>query len=245
MHNIGEKSSVSAYSGSIAYVTQKPWIQTGTVKDNIEFTSEHDPQKLWRVIKACALENEVNNMVNKENTDLGEEGMNLSGGQKARMSLARAIYQDKDIYLLDDIFSALDMPCCEYILNECILKLLKGKTIVMVTHNLNMLRKCNKVVIMENGKIAGDGSLDDLLNENTSFKEEYTQYMQNKVASSAKPIEEYKGESVIQNDTSKKEKLMSKEDRKKGGITCTTYKSLIKELIRVPLFMMIIISKIN
>ena len=85
---------------------------------------------------------------------VGEKGVILSGGQKARISLARALYSDSDIYILDDPISALDSKVAKKIYEQVILKLLyKRKTIILVTHQINYLRKCDKVLIMRGGKI--------------------------------------------------------------------------------------------
>ncbi|KAL0039364.1 hypothetical protein WJX79_004967 [Trebouxia sp. C0005] len=94
--------------GTVAYVPQQPWILTGTLRDNILFGKELLPERYQAVVKACALEADIDQMTQGDATLIGDRGLTLSGGQRARLSLARAIYQDCDIYLLDDILAAVD-----------------------------------------------------------------------------------------------------------------------------------------
>lgn len=95
-------------SGSVAYVPQSAWIQSGTVRDNILFGKPMNDAVYKQVLDACALRQDLENLAFGDITEIGERGLNLSGGQRQRLQLARAIYQDNDIYLLDDPFSAVD-----------------------------------------------------------------------------------------------------------------------------------------
>ena len=95
-------------SGRIAYVAQTAWIQTGSVRDNILFGLPYDEVKYKKAIQACALEQDIKNFSHGDLTEIGERGINMSGGQKQRIQLARAVYNDADLYLLDDPFSAVD-----------------------------------------------------------------------------------------------------------------------------------------
>nr|GMD72939.1 ABC transporter C family member 14-like [Ipomoea batatas] len=105
MHNLSGKVRVC---GSIAYVAQTSWIQNWTIQENILFGSPNNRQRYEEVIKVCCLEKDLEMMEYGDETEIGERGINLSGGQKQRIQLARAVYQDCDIYLLDDVFSAVD-----------------------------------------------------------------------------------------------------------------------------------------
>lgn len=95
-------------SGSIAYVAQSAWIQNSTIQDNILFGKDMKWVEYKNTLEVCALENDLSQMPHGDKTEIGERGINLSGGQKQRIQVARACYQNADIYLLDDIFSALD-----------------------------------------------------------------------------------------------------------------------------------------
>lgn len=94
--------------GKIAYVSQTAWIQSGTIQENILFGSEMDPIRYHDVLKRCSLVKDLEMLPYGDLTQIGERGVNLSGGQKQRIQLARSLYQDADIYLLDDPFSAVD-----------------------------------------------------------------------------------------------------------------------------------------
>lgn len=94
--------------GSVAYVAQQAWIQNATLKENILFGKPFDQKKYDRVIEACALRSDLDMLPGGDQTEIGEKGINLSGGQKQRVSLARAVYQDADVYFLDDPLSAVD-----------------------------------------------------------------------------------------------------------------------------------------
>lgn len=94
--------------GSTAYVAQTSWIQNGTIEENILFGLPMDREKYRKVVRICCLEKDLEMMEYGDQTEIGERGINLSGGQKQRIQLARAVYQDCDIYLLDDVFSAVD-----------------------------------------------------------------------------------------------------------------------------------------
>ena len=94
--------------GSIAYVSQTSWIQGGTICDNILYGKPMDKTKYEKAIKACALDKDINNFNHGDLIEIGQRGLNMSGGQKQRIQLARAVYNDADIYLLDDPFSAVD-----------------------------------------------------------------------------------------------------------------------------------------
>ena len=94
--------------GSLAYVSQNSWIQSGTVRDNILFGKPFDKELYEKAIKSCALDKDIENFNHGDLTEIGQRGLNMSGGQKQRIQLARAVYSDADIYLLDDPFSAVD-----------------------------------------------------------------------------------------------------------------------------------------
>lgn len=94
--------------GSVAYVSQNAWIQSGTIRENILFGKPFDKERYKKSVKACALDKDLENFDNGDATEIGQRGLNMSGGQKQRIQLARAVYSDADVYLLDDPFSAVD-----------------------------------------------------------------------------------------------------------------------------------------
>ncbi|CAG9314353.1 unnamed protein product [Blepharisma stoltei] len=146
-------------TSEIAYAPSlDSWIQNDTLRNNILFGKPYVEKWYLKVIEACCLIQDINSLLNKDFTEIGERGINLSGGQKARICLARAVYADKDVYLLDDPLSSVDTFVAEHIMNKCFLKLLAKKTRVLVTHRLNILNKVDKIIVLENGKISKESS---------------------------------------------------------------------------------------
>ncbi|XP_041640876.1 ATP-binding cassette sub-family C member 10 [Cheilinus undulatus] len=143
--------------------SQEPWIQHASVRDNILFGKAYDHGVYQAVIEACALSDDLNVLPNGDKTEVGENGVTLSGGQKARLALARAVYMDKDIYLLDDPLAAVDTDVAEHLMKKCIMELLRGKTRILCTHRIEFVDKADLVVLMENGTIVNTGSPAEIL----------------------------------------------------------------------------------
>ncbi|XP_020495276.1 ATP-binding cassette sub-family C member 10 [Labrus bergylta] len=143
--------------------SQEPWIQHASVRDNILFGKVYDHALYQSVIEACALSDDLNVLPNGDKTEVGENGVTLSGGQKARLALARAVYMDKDIYLLDDPLAAVDSDVAEHLMKKCIMELLRKKTRILCTHRLEFVDKADMVVLMENGTIIKTGTPAEIL----------------------------------------------------------------------------------
>lgn len=143
-------------NGRIAYMSQEAWIQNATLQDNIIFGKPYNELLFQNIITACALDEDVKHLSNGTRTRIGEKGINLSGGQKQRIALARAIYNDADIYLLDDPLSAVDVHVGKHIFEHVIGPngMLKMKTRVFVTNNLALLDNVKSVVYLVDGVIA-------------------------------------------------------------------------------------------
>ena len=151
-------------------------IQNFSLKNNITFGKEFIEQKYRRVIKSCALEQDLKILPNGDETEIGEKGINLSGGQKQRVSLARAVYYDADIIFLDDPLSAVDAHVGKYIFEECICGLLKGRTRVLVTHQLHFLPEVDYIYFMHEGKIQEQGTFADLCGAEGNFAKLMKEY---------------------------------------------------------------------
>lgn len=143
--------------------SQEAWIQHASVRDNILFGKDYDAAFYQAVIEACALSDDLNVLPNGDKTEVGENGVTLSGGQKARLALARAVYMDKDIYLLDDPLAAVDTDVAEHLMKKCIMELLRGKTRILCTHRIEFVDKADMVVLMDNGTIIKTGSPAEIL----------------------------------------------------------------------------------
>ena len=142
----------------MGYVEQEPLILSGTIKENILFRSEIDSEdRLEESIRMVSLEDDLRQFPNGVETLVGEKGITLSGGQKARLSLARALYSDSDIYLLDDPLSAVDPIVASKLFSNCIQRLkAEGKTVLLVSHQIDYIFACDRAVIMEEGRITHD-----------------------------------------------------------------------------------------
>ncbi|KAH9643582.1 hypothetical protein HF086_011363 [Spodoptera exigua] len=153
--------SVQIY-GTISYASQDPWLFVGSVRQNILFGQAFQKSRYMEVCRVCALEKDISLFPHGDKTVVGERGVSLSGGQRARINLARAVYKEADIYLLDDPLSAVDTQVAKHIFERCIKKYLANKTVVLVTHQLQFIKAVDHVVIMDKGNIIGNGAFEDL-----------------------------------------------------------------------------------
>ncbi|KAH9505171.1 Multidrug resistance-associated protein 4 [Bulinus truncatus] len=158
-------------SGRVAYVSQQPWIFSGSVRQNIVFGGIYDKAKYDRIVKVCALKRDFEIMPQGDITLIGDRGVSLSGGQRARVSLARALYMDADIYLLDDPLSAVDSAVGRHIFEKCIVGYLKKKPRILVTHQVQFLPVADTIYILKEGKINIQGSFDELSQSGVDFSE--------------------------------------------------------------------------
>jgi len=155
--------------GSFALCTQEPWIQNCSLRENILFGAAYDPAFYARCVSACALEADMTTLPAGDQTEIGERGVNLSGGQKARVALCRACYARANVVLLDDVLSAVDAEVGAHLMSQCVGGLLRevGATVVLVTHHTHFMVDCNHVVqLNESGTIRAQGppsTIDGLL----------------------------------------------------------------------------------
>lgn len=166
---IGELEVTSGHvrsNGTVAYAPQQPWIISATIRDNILFGREFNATRYKQVINACSLRTDLKLFPDGDMAYIGERGLNLSGGQKARISLARAVYADADILLLDNPLSAVDSHVGAAIFKNCIKgPLLKGKTLIWVTNQLDKIPGVDHIVILHGGSIAAQGPYLDMKGE--------------------------------------------------------------------------------
>uniref|UniRef100_A0ACD6AEE6 Uncharacterized protein n=1 Tax=Avena sativa TaxID=4498 RepID=A0ACD6AEE6_AVESA len=163
----GEMSVISGSinsCGSISYVPQVPWILSGSLRDNILLGKGFDTRRYEEAIHACTLDVDISGMVGGDMSHIGEKGLNLSGGQRARLALARALYHDSDIYLFDDILSAVDSQVASWILEKAIMgPQMKHKTRLLSTHSLQAISAADMIVVMANGSVKWFGTLECFL----------------------------------------------------------------------------------
>ena len=161
----------NAAPGFVSYCTQTPWVVNDTLRGNILFGRPFDQERYDQVVEACALLDDINVLPAGDMTEIGERGINLSGGQKARVSLARALYSgDTKVMLMDDPLSAVDAHVGEHIFSKAITgPLSKGLTRVLVTHHVHLLSRCDSVIVLEKGRIKHHGKYRDLIKSGVDF----------------------------------------------------------------------------
>ncbi|KAL5284866.1 ABCC4.2 family protein [Megaselia abdita] len=155
--------------GSVSYASQEPWLFTGTVRQNILFGLPYDKRRYKMVVKKCALERDFDLLPYGDKTIVGERGASLSGGQKARISLARSVYRQADIYLLDDPLSAVDTHVGKHLFEQCMRGYLRDKIVLLVTHQLQFLQQADQIVILDKGKVSASGSYESLRQSGLDF----------------------------------------------------------------------------
>ena len=221
------KSSGSVFcSGAIAYVPQTAWVLPGTLKENILFGEAYNEKKYIEVVEACALKEDINRFPNGDLSFVGEHGVALSGGQRARVNLARAVYADAAVYLLDDPLSAVDAKVGEHIFQQCICRLLREKIVMLVTYAEKNMKAADQVVILHKGSVQGKGSFHELQNEG--------KFLDAVIVPSAINTEEQKRMSKAreESETTQSESIddnfiehleISEEDRATGNISSALY----------------------
>lgn len=157
--------------GFVSYCTQSPWVVNDTLKSNILFGREFDEERYQKVIHACALVDDLAVLPAGDQTEIGERGINLSGGQKARVALARAVSSaDTHILLMDDPLSAVDAHVGDYLFANAITgSVSQGMTRILVTHHVHVLPKCDYIVVMEHGRISHQGTFNELIVQGVDF----------------------------------------------------------------------------
>lgn len=179
----GKSSLLSALAGDMrvaegkvrmsttrAFCPQYAWIQNATVRNNILFGKDYDETWYNQVIDACALAPDLDILPNGDQTEIGERGITVSGGQKQRLNIARAIYFDAECVLLDDPLSAVDAHVGRHIMDKAICGLLKDRCRILATHQLHVLSRCDRIVVMDEGKIHAVDTFENLMRDNEVFQ---------------------------------------------------------------------------
>ncbi|PSS09355.1 ABC transporter C family member 10 like [Actinidia chinensis var. chinensis] len=233
---LGELPNVNGIvqvNGKIAYVSQTAWIRTGTIQENILFGSNMDRHRYQEVLEKCSLVKDLEMLPFGDHTIIGERGVNLSGGQKQRVQLARALYQDADVYLLDDPFSAVDAHTATNLFNDYVMGALSGKTVLLVTHQVDFLPAFDTILLMSEGKIVEAATYYQLLNSSQQFvnlinahkdtagSEMQTEYIFQRPKTSKDEIQKIYTEEQIQAPLG--DQLVKKEEREMGDTGLQPY----------------------
>ena len=213
-------------NGKIGYAAQIPWIQNETIRNNILFSEPFEEEKYNKILSLCQLMEDLETFEGKDLTEIGEKGINLSGGQKVRISLARTIYNNPDIYLFDDPISALDANVGKKIMKNCIVKYLKGKTRVVVTHALSYLKYMDRIIYMKSGRIEWSGNYDEV--QNQPFYSELAKSTGFTKAVSGDKNEKQENEEnsnklIVKKDDDKIIKIIKEEEQSLSGVKWKVY----------------------
>jgi ATP-binding cassette subfamily C (CFTR/MRP) protein 4 len=225
--------------GLISYASQEPWIFTSTVRQNILFGHPLDKARYEKVIDVCQLRKDLDIFPDGDATMVGEKGINLSGGQCARLNLARAIYRDTDIYLLDDPLSAVDAAVGRKIFQDCIKTNLKEKTVILVTHQFQYLEEVDRIVVLNNGSVEITGTFAEL--QSAGLYSVQVMQMLDDIDDAKTPgradfksaCKEIMTESIVE----KKERLAEKKFG--GSISAKTYLSYFLSSNNIPLVLLV------
>ncbi|GAA5907850.1 hypothetical protein JCM8208_001962 [Rhodotorula glutinis] len=226
------------FGGSIGYCAQQAWIMNGTVRSNVLFGRDFDEHRYWEVIRAASLLADLDQLPAGDMTEIGEKGITLSGGQRQRVSIARTLYYDADIILLDDPLSAVDAHVGAAIFENAIQGLLASKTRILVTHGLQYLPQADSVIVMENGRIVEQGTYAELVQSGSSFSRFAEEYGVAAVSTTDGDGAELEGKvDDVGEKVDEKEKgkggaagrpLMQKEEQMTGSVGLATWKTYAK-----------------
>ena len=222
-------------NGTISYACQTPFVINDTIKNNIEFFNKDNLAKFWKVIEVCQLSDDLKLFPSNEYSEVSPGGSNLSGGQKARICLARAVYNDADIYILDDPISSVDPIVFNKIYGSLLLNYLKDKTRIVLQHDQNFIQHMEYIYYINEGKIVFSGTYNEFINTKWYKK------MTNKEATHIEKILEnsdtkltvHKWKSLPSRKMSieggkvafiEKGKVVEEESTQKGGIKFSLYK---------------------
>ena len=221
---ISDTSGMITCPETIVYVPQVAWVFSGTLRENILFGQPYDEHRYTRIIKACALVEDIQQFPNGDKTIVGERGVVLSGGQRARVSLARAVYVDADLYLLDDPLSAVDVKVGQQIFETCIKDLLGNKTRLLTTHQEQHMKEAHQVIVLYKGRVLGKGKFAEL-REKGILNQTVDPLYQRVVLKENRTIEENKGKSdrMVPLSGEAKSLEISEEDRTIGVVSTKLY----------------------
>ena len=210
-------------SGKISFVSQNPWILNTTIEENILFFSPKDEEKYKKIINICQLDPDLLTLQKGDQTEIGEKGLNLSGGQKARISIARAIYTDSEIYIFDDPLSALDAYVGMNLFKGVFNEYLKNKTFIITTHALQYLNFFDRIFYMNDGKIEWIGTYNEIINQD--FYAEFVKSIERKKSGEIKTEEKKKEEKEEKEE--EEENTEEEESSKNNIIKVERKKSLL------------------
>ncbi|KAM0251495.1 hypothetical protein ACHAQJ_008163 [Trichoderma viride] len=241
------------FGASRAFCPQYAWIQNTTLQNNIVFGKEMNRDWYKKVIQACALQPDLDMLPNGDLTEIGERGITISGGQKQRLNIARAIYFDSDIVLMDDPLSAVDAHVGRHIFDNAILGLLKDKCRILATHQLWVLSRCDRIVWMEAGKIQAVDTFENLMRDDKGFQDLMETTAVEKKEEEVDEEDDEKLKQLVLTDTAEARKakknkkgaaLMQQEERPEASVPWSVYGAYVRAsgtILNAPLVIFILV----
>ncbi|KAG0687309.1 hypothetical protein C6P40_002536 [Pichia californica] len=225
-----ERTNGEIYVNYNHIICGNSWIKNDTIRDNIIFGSLYDEKKYKSIIDACCLNQDFKQFSGGDLTEVGERGVTLSGGQKARICLARSIYADKDILYLDDVLSAVDAKVGKHIVNECICGLLKGKTVILATHHIDLANKADRIIFMNGDGTLEIGKINELKSEFPKINDFFSskaivEITKNENINSIPTVEEENNKEVDILNDSKIIRIIGDEEKAVNNISFDVYKT--------------------
>lgn len=222
--------------GKISYAPQEPWIFQASIRDNILFVESYDEQRYRAVVHACQLDCDIALLPNGDATVVGERGISLSGGQKARISLARAVYRQADIYLFDDPLAAVDSRVGKLLMEKCFNRFLADKLRILVTHHVQLLQTADHLMLFESGRIIQQGSyaqLRDVIEKHAVLDIEAIESEKQQVKRVLSQVD--RNSQLLQNGGQAEDKPTENENiyaegQQQGAVTFDTYKAYFQAL---------------
>lgn len=213
-------------TGVVSYAPQQSWVFEESVRNNIIFTEKFDEERYRMVTHVCSLERDFELMPHGDQTIVGARGASLSGGQRARINLARTVYKEADIYLLDDPLSAVDPHVSKNLFEECIKGFLRDKTVILVTHQLQYMSQADHIVVMNQGQVQMQGTYDEVRVADAEFKKIMENYKEK--VTDVKKLEKRKSKAEAKKEKIHLKQKIEKETQQLGKIHSTVYRDYFK-----------------
>jgi ABC-type multidrug transport system fused ATPase/permease subunit len=238
--------------GQVAYASQVPWIVNATLQDNVRLAAPDRGDEFYgKLLKACCLFEDLERLPAGDQTEIGERGINLSGGQRARVSVARAAYRDVGLYLFDDPLAAVDAHVAKSLFDQVFgpQGMLAGKTRILVTHQVQFLQQADTIVVVQDGCIEASGSFEELTSNGLDLAQMERQMSGQKSedGNEEQDAEKKEGPTMETMKTSRTNDgtLVQKEEAQEGSVKLATYKDFIRRGVTIPVTCFICIAALS
>ncbi|KAJ8684219.1 hypothetical protein QAD02_020011 [Eretmocerus hayati] len=240
-------------NGTISYAPQRAWLFPGTIRDNVLFDQQYSEERYREVLRVCSLERDLELLPLGDLSRVADRGTNLSGGQCTRINLARAVYRNADIYLFDDLLSAVDANISKCLFNNCINGYLKDKTRIFVTHQIQHLKEADLIFLVNNGRLESCGKFHDFsdkelqsLNASSNDEESESRTRSLERIKNKKNVENrdlFKSSKSNQNEESKETQELLAEGKMQSSIFSRYFKSGNSQLLLVLTILFFIVAQ--